>query len=270
MIETRRIDVAATAAHQRSARLAVHLAGAGPLAVLVHGFPLDHRMWTDVLHGPLAQRRTLCAIDLRGHGGSPWCGDDVHTMQQFARDVAAVIGTLGDGPADVCGLSMGGYVALALAAEAPQLVRSLVLTNTRATADTDTQRAGREQAITTVVQEGRAALAAGMLSKLTAPDCEPLRVAQLRTMLEAQPTESIVADLRGLQQRPDRTGELTAIAAETLVVAGEHDAITPADEMRAFARQIPGARFEIVSGTGHMSPLEQPHAWSEVVGSFWR
>ena len=89
-ITTRTIEVS----HQASAapiQLALHTCGEGPLAVLIHGFPLDHRMWHGVMRGELAKQRTLCAIDLRGHGASPSHGDEVHTMELFADDVAAAI-----------------------------------------------------------------------------------------------------------------------------------------------------------------------------------
>ena len=61
-------DVARARPRRNHDRIAVHVTGRGPLAVLIHGFPLDHRMWLDVMQGPLVERRTLCAIDLRGHG----------------------------------------------------------------------------------------------------------------------------------------------------------------------------------------------------------
>ena len=205
MIATRYIDVAAGQG-ERDARLAVHVAGRGPLALLIHGFPLDARMWLDAMHGPLAEVRTLCAIDLRGHGRSPWCGESVHTMERFADDVAAVIKAFGADDADVCGLSMGGYVAFALWARHRELVRSLVLTNTRAAADTEIQRAGREQAIAKVAAEGRGAIVDAMLPKLLAPSADALARARIRTMIEELPAESIVADQRGLQQREDRRG----------------------------------------------------------------
>ncbi|MFN3244616.1 MAG: alpha/beta fold hydrolase [Planctomycetota bacterium] len=269
MIETRIVDIATAPEGQRPARIAVHLRGHGPLAVLIHGFPLDHRMWLEVMHGELSRRRTLCAVDLRGHGQSPWRGDPVHTMQRLADDVAHVIRSLGDEPADVCGLSMGGYVAFALHRQHRELVRSLVLSNTRAAADSDAQRAGRDAAIATVATKGRSAIADGMLPKLLAPGADPLHQAQLRTMIEGLPAETIVADQRGLQQRDDRSNELPGFSIPTLVVTGDQDAITPLEEAERWAPQIPGARLEVIAGTGHMSPLEDAAAWSAVVGDFW-
>lgn len=269
MIETRTVDVSA-ADGERPVRLAVHLAGHGPLALLLHGYPLDHRMWLDVLHGPLAERRTLCAIDLRGHGGSPWAGDPVHTMARFADDVAAVVRSLGDEPADVCGLSMGGYVALALWARHREAVRSLVLTNTRAAADTAQQREGRDAAIATAAAQGRTAIHDAMAPKLLAAGADALQRARVRTMIESLPVETIVADLRGLRERPDRTADLAGIAVPTLVVAGEHDTITSVAEAERMAEAIAGARLAVVPGTAHLAPLERPDAWSAAVATLWQ
>jgi pimeloyl-ACP methyl ester carboxylesterase len=268
MITTRWIDVPPSALG-RATRLAVHLAGRGPLAVLLHGYPLDHRLWLDSLHGDLAARRTLAAIDLRGHGQSPASGDPSHSMALLAADVAAVVRSLADGPADLVGLSMGGYVAQALWADHPALVRSLVLTNTRAGADSDAARAGRDAAITTVTTAGRAPIADAMLGKLLAKGADPLLAARVRSMIEGTPVETIVADLRGLRDRPDRTALLPQIAVPTLVVGGDQDPITPRPDAEQLARGIPGATLCMVAAAAHLVPMEQPTAFAAAVGSFW-
>ncbi len=268
MITTRTIDVPASP-HGRAARIAVHVAGKGPLAVLVHGFPLDHRQWLDTLHGPLAAHRTLAAVDLRGHGCSAGSGDPVLTMDRLAHDVAAVMRTLGDGPADVVGLSMGGYVAFALWADHRELVRSLVLTNTRAVADSADARAGRDASIAAVVGQGRRALATGMADKLLAPGADPLLRARVLTMAQSLPVETVVADLRGLKERPERESLLPDITAPTLVITGAHDPIATPQEAKGWAAKIPGARFVEVAGAAHLPPMEQPDAFAVAVGEFW-
>jgi 3-oxoadipate enol-lactonase len=247
----------------------VHVAGKGPLAVLVHGFPLDHRQWLDTLHGPLAARRTLVAVDLRGHGESPGSGDPVHAMDLLAHDVAAVIRSLGDGPVDVAGLSMGGYVAFALWASHRELVRSLVLTNPRAIADSAEARAGRDASVQTVVDKGRRALAAGMADKMLAPGADPLLRARLFTMAQSLPVETVVADLRGLKERPGREGLLGTIAVPTLVVTGAHDPIAAPAEARSWAASIAGARFVEIAHAAHLPPMEQPDAFAAALGGFW-
>ncbi len=268
MITTRWIDVPERDG-ARACTLAVHLCGQGPLAVLLHGYPLDHRMWLDLMHGPLAHRRTLAAIDLRGHGRSPGSGDPVHTMDLLADDTAAVIKTLSNAGAGVAALSMGGYVAFALWARHPHLVRSLVLANTRAIADSPEARAGRDAAIATVLTKGRTAIADAMLPRLLPPDADPLLAARVRTMVEDTPAETIVADLRGLQQRPDRGALLPTITVPTLVVAGTADPIAPLAESGAMARAIPGAHFLALPGTAHLAPMERPAEFAAAVGPLW-
>lgn len=271
MIETRTIDVPSPEGTQP---IAVHTCGQGPLAVLIHGFPLDHRMWHGVMQGPLAQRRTLCAIDLRGHGQSPGEGD-VFSMEQLADDVAAVIrqlgeGPLDEGPVDVCGLSMGGYVAFALHERHPECIRSLVLTNTRAMADTDEQRAGRDAGIATAREQGAEAVADAMLPKLLPEGASETLVARIREMIVQTPVATIVADQRGLQRRPDRRAALAGIGKPSLVIVGEHDAITSREEAEEMANGIPGATLAVIAGTGHMSPFEDPAQWSDAVAKLWQ
>lgn len=272
MIQHRSIAVPATQ-HGPAATLHVASAGQGPPVLLLHGYPLDHRMWLDTLLGPLARRGTLWAPDLRGHGNSPWAGDATHTMDHLAADAANLLRAVVDEPAVVIGLSMGGYVAFALQALAPELVRALVLVDTKAAGDDQAARSGRDAAIASVLDQGRSALTATMLGKLLAPAAAADPTAQLvrarvRTMIESQPVETIVADLRGLRDRPDRTHHLGAITVPTLVVVGEHDAITPVAGAKAMAQAIPGARCAVVPGAGHLVPMEAPAAFAQLLGEF--
>ncbi len=267
MIETRTIVV-------DDACIAVHRTGTGPLAVLVHGYPLDHRMWLDLLRGPLAAHRTLCAVDLRGHGQSPWAGDATHTMERFADDLAAVIRTLddahhGDGTADVVALSMGGYAALALQERHPDAVRSLALVDTRAGADTPEGKAARAATAQSVVQHGRRWLADQMLPKLVAADCPALARARVQSMIEATAVETILADLDGMRDRKNRRVVLAQIAVPTLVVVGSLDVLTPPSDAEAMAKAIPGAQLCVVSGAGHMVPIERPAEFAQELARFW-
>lgn len=263
MVDTRFVEVG-------GARLAVHTAGQGTPAILIHGYPLDHRCWLDVLTSPLAAGNTLVAIDLRGHGGSPWAGDAAHAMELFADDVAAVIDTLGLGAAHVVGLSMGGYVVLALWERHPQVVRSVALVDTRSAADTGQGKAARDAAMSTVVGSGRRLLAQGMIERLVADGTDLLVKARVATMVESLAVETIVADLRGMRDRVDRTRLLSTIAVPALVVVGERDTLTPPDEAGEIARAIPGARLVVVPASGHLVPIEAPDVLVRELDRFWR
>jgi len=238
--------------------------GSGPLALFVHGFPLDSTMWLDQLSG-LADLRRCVAIDLRGFGFSEATTLPALTVERLADDLAATIVSLGKTQADVVALSMGGYVALALAERHPEVIRSLALVDTQAGADDEAGRAGRRAAAVGVVTDGRAAFAEKMMAALLGPDAGPFVQARLRSMIEGCRYETIVASLEGMRLRPDRSAVLPGISVPTAVIVGEDDKVTPPAAAEAMACALPDATLHILAGAGHMTPIEQPEAVSDAL-----
>ncbi len=232
-------------------------AGEGRLALFIHGFPLDHSLWLDQLAG-LAHVRRCVAVDLRGFGRSDPVVEPALSMEMLADDVAELIEALGADSADIVGLSMGGYVALALWELRPAVVRTLTLADTRAAADGPDARQKRQHTIDLVLDQGRGALAAEVIRSLLAPGPTAPVQARVRSMVEGTRYETIVAALQGMRDRQDRTHVLPTISVPALVVGGEQDPSTPPAQMRALAQAIPGARTVIVPGAGHLAPLERP------------
>ncbi len=243
-------------------------AGEGPLALFIHGFPLDARMWFDQVE-QLADQRRCVAVDLRGSGRSSSFVGEALTMDRHAADMAALIKGLGEKNADVVALSMGGYVALALLEAQPERFRSVALIDTKATADDEAGRAARDGAKERLLAEGRPAFAAGMLGMLVAATTGPTVRARVTDMIEDTPYETIAATLEGMKQRPDRSGLLGRIGFPALVVVGEEDALMPPDVARVMAAAIPEARFDVVPGAGHLTPMEQPQAFNAILREFW-
>ncbi|MDH3539982.1 MAG: alpha/beta hydrolase [Acidimicrobiia bacterium] len=243
-------------------------AGHGPLAILIHGYPLDHTLWLDQLSG-LSDLRRVVAVDLPGYGMSERVTGRPLTMEALAEDVAGLVEGLEYEQADIVGLSMGGYVALALFEAYPPLFRSLVLSNTKAGADSEEGKAGREAQAQAVVSEGRASLAAKLVGALLAPSHDLTAAARLRTMVEAAPVETIVASLRGMAARPDRTALLSSINVPTLVISGEEDALIPPLDSHEMSTAIPGSEFVVIPGAGHLCPIERPVAFTEALRGFW-
>ena len=243
-------------------------AGTGPTAVFIHGYPLDHRVWLDQL-AAIAGMRHGIAPDLRGHGRTESSGDAILTMESLADDVAALLGGVGADQADVVGLSMGGYVALALWESHPHLVRTLTLVDTRAGADSPEARSGRDATALKVVERGTTALADELLPALLGPNAPAPARARLRSMVEAIPYETAIAVLAGMRDRKDRTSLLETISVPVLVVTGADDRLIPPEQARLLAGAIPGARLEIVSGAGHLPPVEAPEAVSRLLAGFW-
>ncbi len=244
-------------------------AGEGPLAVLIHGYPLDHTLWLEQIAG-LSDIRRVVAVDLPGYGMSERVTGAPLTMEALANDVAGLIHALEYEQADIVGLSMGGYVALAMWEEYPAVVRSLALVSTRAGADSEEGRASRETQAQAVVAEGRAPLAAKLVTALLAPAHDLTAAARLRTMVESSPVETIVGSLRGMANRPDRTELLAAIDVPTLVMAGEEDTLIPPLDSHEMSSAIPGSTFLVIPGAGHLGPIERPDAFTEALRSFWQ
>jgi 3-oxoadipate enol-lactonase len=238
--------------------------------LLVHGFPLDRRLWGAQV-GALATMTRVITPDLRGHGKSQIVPGPF-IMDQHADDLAALLDHLKIRRAVVAGLSMGGYVAFAFWRRYPAQVQGLILADTRAEPDSSAARAGRDAAMDRVQQIGAAAYADDMLPRLLAPasQADLKIVGATRKMMAEQPVQGIVGALGGLRDRADSRPTLPTIAVPTLVIAGEADVITPPAEAQAMAAAIPGARLVVIPKAGHLSPLENPRAFNAAVRAFLR
>ncbi len=245
-------------------RLHIRQNGEGPVALFIHGFPLDSSMWIEQLED-LAPLRRCIAVDLRGFGRSAPVTGAPLTMEQHAEDLAAVLDLISAEQADIVGLSMGGYVAMAIADMYPDRIRSLALIDTRSGADSDEGKAGRNAMADRLLDEGRNAIAEAMETGLLSPQATIAVRARLRSMVEACPYETIVGALGGMRDRPDRTAVLRGIAVPAAVIVGEQDAVTPPTEAEAMAVALPNAALTIVPEAGHMSPIEQPEAVNEAL-----
>jgi pimeloyl-ACP methyl ester carboxylesterase len=245
--------------------------GMGPALLFLHGFPHDRRLWAAQL-ATLSREARCVAPDLRGFGESaPMPADTSATMDAYADDVVRLLDHLAIDRATVCGLSMGGYVALALWRRHADRVGALVLSDTRAGADDEAGRARRREMAALARTSGSAAVTdamiPGMLGKTTrarTPDVER----QLRMMGEAADAEGLAAALEAMMARPDSTPTLETIDVPTLVIVGDEDALTPPKQAEVLADGIRGARLEIIAGAGHVPCLERPAAFNLVLGEF--
>jgi len=234
--------------------------------VLLHAFPLSAAMWEpqfalanggwhvvapEIAPAPAAGRR--------------------RTMDDVAGTVIDLLDRLRIHEAVVAGLSMGGYAALAMFRLAPRYVHALILSDTRADADTPEaienrrtlQRAARERGASAVADEMIPRLL-GATTRATRPDL----VERVRSLILASPVESIAGALDALMSRQDSTSLLPSIHCPTLILVGEEDAATPPVLSEAMHRAIAGSRLSVVPAAGHLSSLEQPEAFNRTVAEF--
>lgn len=254
-------------------KLAFQTRGRGRPVLLVHGFPFHRAQW-DAQVEELARHALVITADLRGFGESafePGFDPGVSTMEQHADDLAALLDDAGvTEPVTFVGFSMGGYVAFPFFNRHRRRLAALALCDTRAIADTPDGAAGRATLAAKVLAEGPKPLIDGMLPKLLAPATlagRPELVERVRALMQA-PRGAIAAALRGMAQRPDSTPLLAKLDVPTLVVVGEHDAISSPAEMRGIASSIRGAKFVELAGAGHMTTHETPEALTRALVGF--
>ena len=236
--------------------------------VLLHGYPLDHRMWLDVVD-LLPGDRTVLAPDLPGFGSSP-TGPDVAdalgvdrdpSLEVMADGVAATLRAAGCTRAVVAGLSMGGYVAMALVERHPDLVAGLGLVSTRSTPDDEEGRAKRLQVADTVTSEVRIDAVLGMRTALlgaTNRVARPDLVERMEGWIRDQGPDAVAWAQRAMAARPDRTDVLAGFDGPAVVVVGEEDEVTRVPAAEAMVAVLPDVELSVVATTGHMTSIESP------------
>jgi pimeloyl-ACP methyl ester carboxylesterase len=249
-------------------------AGEGRPLVLIHAFPLSADQWLPQLHRVPAGWRMI-APDVRGFRGTGQAFQDVGletaTMATHAADVLGLMNHLDVDRAVVGGVSMGGYITLALAKVASARLDGVVLADTKAPADTEAGRAGRDANIALVREKGVDAIADAMLPKLlgaTSQAEQPELSDVLRRLIMHNTPEAIASALSTMKFREDATSWLSAITCPALVICGQEDVLTPPAESEAMAAALPDAQLVLLPRAGHLSNLEAPMAFTEALSQF--
>jgi pimeloyl-ACP methyl ester carboxylesterase len=242
--------------------------GAGRPLVLLHAFPLFSDMWRPQLEQPPEGWRLL-APDLRGFG--PGAQGAAATIDDLAGDVDLWLDAMRIDTAAIGGLSMGGYVTLALFRRAPSRFTAMILANTKAAADTPEGRAARDQLSALVRAKGPSAVADQMIpkqlgetSRTTRPHLAPL----VRTLIETNSADGIDGASQAMKGRPDSMDLLPRIACPALVIASDEDTLIPVSEGEAMHRLLQKSRFTTLPRAGHLSSLESPAEFSAALAAF--
>lgn len=245
-------------------------AGSGLPVVLLHAFPLSSAMWIDQRNG-LSDVARVITPDLRGFGGSQ-LGYDEPSLDHVADDVAAMLDGLGLDRVVLGGLSMGGYAAMAFLRRHPHRVRGVVLADTKATADPQPVRDNRERIAARLDAEGTVeALVEEVLPALCGPTTardRPLVVGRVKGLVEAAPPAAAAWAQRAMAARPDALDVLRAIDVPALVVLGDEDGLSTRADADAMVDALPDARLDVLGGSGHLTAIEVPDAFTASVRAF--
>jgi 3-oxoadipate enol-lactonase len=236
--------------------------------VLVHAFPVGMWMWQPVTVPP-GWRAVAPAVPGFDGADAPDAGST--RIEDYARATLACLDHLRIDTAVVGGVSMGGYVGFALWRLARSRWRGLVLADTRAGADSEQARAGRQKLLEIVRSQGSRGVADDMIPKLlgeTTRSSKPAVVEQVRRLVERQTPEGIAAAIVRLRDRLDATQLLDEIHIPTLVVVGEEDKVTPPSEAEQMHSRLVDAELVRIAEAGHLSCMEKPEAFNVALGAF--
>jgi pimeloyl-ACP methyl ester carboxylesterase len=245
--------------------------GEGVPVVLLHGFPLSSEMWIPI-RTAVEQAARLITPDLRGFGGSDRPHGD-YAMETLADDVLRLADRLKLERFVLGGHSMGGYVALRLAAASPERLGGLILIDTRASADTPDGKVRRAIAIEKVRRGEAAAFLGEFVPSLLGESTRqraPRLAGELRAIAAEVPDHVLVGCLAGMRDRPDSTDVLTRLDVPALVIVGQEDAIAPPEVAHTMAAALPRARLALIPLAGHTPSVERPIPTAEAVLSFLR
>ena len=231
--------------------LAYERYGKGTPLVLLHGFPLDHHTWDEVV--PLLEDTfDLIIPDLRGFGEST-TSDTPYTMDDIASDIAGLLDQIGIASAIIAGHSMGGYVALAFARLFPKRVSGLGLVSTQALADPSDRKEGRYKSAADVAENGISGIVDAMTAKFTSNE-RLQKVA--RTMMEKQQPAAYIGALKAMAERLDSSDLLAHFTFPVTIIHGNVDQLISIERSREMGNGIAQSYLVELEDVGHLPMLE--------------
>lgn len=235
----------------------------GDVVVLSNSLGSDLHMWDPQVKPLVDNGFRVVRYDTRGHGRSGVPAGP-YSIDGLGEDVVGLLERIGVSSAHFVGLSLGGMTGIRLGRHAPGRVRSLVLCCTSA-------RPGNRQMwldrAATVRARGMAEIADGGVGRWFTPAWlaeNPGRAREMREMIARTPAAGYAACCEVLADL-DLTGDLPAITAPTLVIAGADDQALPPDHGRLIADGVAGARFELVEPAAHLGNVEQPESFNQLI-----
>ena len=237
--------------------------------VFIHGFPFSHDMWEPQMN-VMPNDIHAIAYDVRGHGDSD-VGDGQFTIELFVDDLIALLDHLFIEKAILCGLSMGGYIALRTFERHPDRVRGLILCDTKSGPDMNAAKIKRTVTMKAVKAAGVQTFAEDFVKAIFWEKTfkrNPSIIAFIKQIICTNSQRGICGTLLALAARTDTTPTLSSINIPTCIIVGEHDKLTPPSDAQTMHSMIEGSELHILSNAAHMSNLENVQEFNERLIAF--
>ena len=234
-----------------------------PVIILIHGFPFNKSMWNGQV-AALKDNYRVIAYDIRGHGNSD-PGIDDFFIELFVNDLVRFMEKLGIEKPILCGLSLGGYIALNAVLKYPTRFDGLILNDTQCIADTPEIKENRCLAIIHIKEKGVEQYAEESIKKLFASGTFAKKenvIHAVKEMIINTPKRTLCNTLHALAERKEMCTRLHEINIPVLIMVGKEDKITPAAAAQEMHGKIRDSMLKIIQHAGHVTNLENPIAFN--------
>lgn len=240
-----------------------------PVVVFIHGFPFNKSMWDPQAEALKATFRVI-AYDVRGHGNTDARTTDF-SIELFVKDLLGLLDTLQLDKVVLCGLSMGGYIALKAIEKHPERFSALILSDTQCIADSSEAKAKRMAAIEKIKESGVEKYTTDSLPNFFAAESlrnKPAEVAKVKEMMLATSASVLTNTLLALANRQETCSKLSSIEVPTLIMVGKEDKITPPEAAQFMRDKIPNSTLVVLENAGHLANLENADQFNTQLEAF--
>jgi 3-oxoadipate enol-lactonase len=241
-----------------------------PVIIFIHGFPLNKTMWDNQVDA-LKEDYRVVSYDIRGHGNSE-TGTDDFSIELFVADLLNLMNALRIDKASLCGLSMGGYIALNAIEKHPERFDALVLSDTNCIADPPQVKQKRLDTIESIKAFGVEKYVNDSVVNLFAPESfttHKKAISDVKEMILNTSEQSLSKTLLALSLRKSTCNKLPKITMPVLFIVGEEDKITPPEASELMHEKIKNSTLHIISHAGHLSNMENPDEFNEQLKAFF-
>ena len=241
-----------------------------PVIIFIHGFPLNKSMWDNQVE-LLKDNFRVITYDIRGHGESD-AGNEAFTIDLFVLDLINLMNSLKIDKSSLCGLSMGGYIALNAIKNYPERIKSLVLCDTNCFADSAEAKEKRMKTVENIIKDGvnkyadlsiKNLFSIGSFSKMTA------EIASVKEMIVNTSELALCSTLIALSSRLETCSKLVDINVPVLILVGKEDILSPPDAANIMHEKIKNSSLQVIENAGHLSNIENPDVFNQHLNAFF-